>query len=45
MRNSVRTPPTLTTELASRGKPCLSWPTSVVVPPTSITMASLRPER
>ena len=45
MRNSVRTPPTFTTELASRGKPFLSWPTSVVVPPTSITMASLRPER
>ena len=45
MRNSVRTPPTLTTELASRGKPCWSWPTSVVVPPTSMTIASARPDR
>ena len=43
MRKSVRTPPILTTELASRGKPCCSWPTSVVVPPTSTTIASSRP--
>ena len=45
MRNSVRTPPTSTTLLASRGKPWRRLPISVVVPPTSMTSASLRPER
>ena len=45
MRNSVRTPPTSTTLFASRGKPCRRLPTSVVVPPTSTTSASRRPER
>ena len=37
--------PTSTARLASRGKPALRWPTSVVVPPTSTTMASWRPDR
>jgi hypothetical protein len=45
MRNSVRTPPTSTTEFASRGNPRRSWPISVVVPPTSITIASVSPDR
>ena len=31
--------------LETRGKPWRSWPTSVVVPPTSITMASASPDR
>ena len=45
MRKSVRTPPISTTLLASRGKPCRRLPMSVVVPPTSMTIASLSPER
>ena len=45
MRKSVRTPPTSTARLASRGNPPLRCPTSVVVPPTSTTMASPSPER
>ena len=43
MRNSVRTPPTSTTLLASRGKPWRRLPMSVVVPPTSMTSASRGP--
>ena len=43
IRKSVRTPPISTTLLASRGKPACSTPTSVVVPPTSITTPSLSP--
>jgi hypothetical protein len=35
IRNNERTPPTSTTELASRGNPRSSWPISVVVPPRS----------
>ena len=45
MRNSVRTPPISTTELASRGKPRRSVPTSDEVPPTSTTIASASPDR
>ena len=45
MRNKVRTPPTSTTEFASRGKPRRSWPISVEVPPTSTTIASASPDR
>ena len=45
IRKSVRTPPISTTLLASRGKPARSTPTSVVVPPTSITTASCNPVR
>ena len=45
MRKSVRTPPTSTTELASRGNPRRSWPISVEVPPTSMTIASASPDR
>ena len=45
MRKLVRTPPTWTAELDSRGNPLVRMPTSVVVPPTSTTMASLKPER
>ena len=45
MRKLVRTPPISTATEASRGKPCVSAPTSEVVPPTSTTIASFRPER
>src|SRR3954466_3199315 len=45
MRNSVRTSPISTTELAARGKPRRNCPTSVDVPPTSTTIASSRPDR
>ena len=45
MRKLVRTPPMSTTLLASRGKPWRRQPTSVVVPPTSATMAFSRLER
>ena len=45
MRNKVRTPPISTTELASRGNPFRSCPTSVEVPPTSMTIASARPDK
>ncbi len=45
MRNNVRTSPISTTEFASRGKPRRNCPTSVEVPPTSITIASSRPDR
>ncbi len=45
MRKSVRTPPTSTAPLASLGKPDFRWPTSVVVPPTSTTIASRSPDR
>src|SRR5215472_11568670 len=45
IRKRVRTPPTSTTELAARGNPRRNWPTSVEVPPTSITIAAASPER
>ena len=41
----MRTPPISTAAFASRGKPPLSWPMSLVVPPTSTTIASCAPER
>ena len=43
MRKLVRTPPTSTACIDSRGKPSTRMPTSVEVPPTSITRASLSP--
>ena len=42
---AIAVPPMRTTAFDSRGKPPLIWPTSVVVPPTSTTIASSRPER
>ena len=45
MRKFVRTPPMVTATPLSRGKPCASTPRSVVVPPTSMTMASSRRDR
>ncbi len=45
MRKLVRTPPTSTACIDSRGKPSTRMPTSVEVPPTSMTRASLRPAR
>ncbi len=45
MRKFVRTPPMSTVVAACRGKPLCSRPTSVVVPPTSITMASDLPDK
>jgi hypothetical protein len=45
MRKLVRTPPISTAAVDSRGKPLRRMPTSVVVPPTSTTMASRSPER
>ncbi len=45
MRKLVRTPPISTAIDDSLGKPCTSAPISVVVPPTSITMASSKPVR
>ena len=45
IRKLVRTPPMVTATLDSRGKPFWITPRSVVVPPTSTTMASLREER
>ena len=45
MRKLVRTPPTWTMLLASLGKPRRRQPTSVVVPPTSTTMASSMRDR
>ena len=45
MRKFVRTPPMSTSADASRGKPRCRMPTSVVVPPTSTTAHSSRPER
>jgi hypothetical protein len=44
IRKLVRTPETETSPLASRGKPWLSTPTSVVVPPTSTTAQLSRPD-
>ena len=43
MRKLVRTPPISTDIAASRGNPCISMPTSEVVPPMSTTIASLSP--
>ena len=43
MRKLVRTPPTSTARLLSRGKPPRSTPISLVVPPISTTIASSRP--
>ena len=40
MRKFVRTSPISTATMLSRGKPCASTPTSVVVPPMSTTTAS-----
>ena len=45
MRKFVRTPPMVTATPLSRGKPCDRTPRSVVVPPTSMTMASSRRDR
>ena len=45
MRKLVRTPPISTSTEASRGKPLVSAPASVVVPPMSTTIASWSPER
>ena len=42
MRKFVRTPPMVTATLDSRGNPFWMTPKSVVVPPTSMTMASFR---
>ena len=41
----VRTPPTSTVVLAGLGKPLTNAPTSVVVPPTSTTIASDFPDK
>ena len=41
----MRTPPISTAAFASRGKPPLSLPMSLAVPPTSTTIASCAPER
>ena len=45
MRKFVRTPPTSTAIVACRGKPLRKRPTSEVVPPMSMTIASETPER
>ncbi len=45
MRKFVRTPPMFTATPLSRGKPFDRMPKSVVVPPTSMTMASSTPVR
>ena len=45
IRKFVRTPPTSTVVLAGRGNPLTKAPTSVVVPPTSTTIASDFPDR
>ncbi len=44
MRKLVRTPATLTSVVASRGKPRCSTPTSLVVPPTSTTAQVSTPD-
>ena len=45
IRKLVRIPPMSTAIEDSRGKPFTSAPMSVVVPPTSITIASCMPVR